>query len=150
MGGEQEWMRRPARDGERICCVDRWPMPIFPLPRRTAAGAGTMSATDEAAEPRSLSVPAVPIAEPGRRIRRGWLVRRALLAADTIGLLCAFLLTEVLFVHDGFVGGIGIGVESAIFVGLLPVWFLGAKLYGLYDRAEERATHSTADDVTSG
>jgi exopolysaccharide biosynthesis polyprenyl glycosylphosphotransferase len=32
---------------------------------------------------------------------------------------------------------------------LLPAWVLAAKLYGLYDRDEERATHSTADEVVS-
>ena len=29
------------------------------------------------------------------------------------------------------------------------MWVLAAKLYGLYDRDEERATHSTADEVVS-
>ncbi len=32
---------------------------------------------------------------------------------------------------------------------MLPVWVLAAKLYGLYDRDEERATYSTADEVVS-
>jgi exopolysaccharide biosynthesis polyprenyl glycosylphosphotransferase len=32
---------------------------------------------------------------------------------------------------------------------LLPAWAIAAKLYGLYDRDEERATHSTADEIVS-
>jgi len=80
------------------------------------------------------------------RMRRGWLVRRMLLAADLLALSAAFAVVEAFF-HQ--VGGIGIGVEWLIFLGLLPVWVLAAKLYGLYDRDEERATHSTADEVVS-
>jgi exopolysaccharide biosynthesis polyprenyl glycosylphosphotransferase len=82
-----------------------------------------------------------------RRIRRGWLVRRALLAADVTGLMAAFAATEVLFRGSGLVDTVGIGVESVIFVLALPAWVVAAKFYGLYDRDEEHATHSTADDV---
>src|SRR5207245_838028 len=57
--------------------------------------------------------------------------------------------TELLFVGDHLVGGVGIGPESAIFVAWLPAWVVAAKLYGLYDRDEERATHSTADEVVN-
>jgi exopolysaccharide biosynthesis polyprenyl glycosylphosphotransferase len=61
-----------------------------------------------------------------------------LLAADVAGLLAAFIATEE---------EVGIAVEAVIFVLALPVWIVAAKLYGLYDRDEERATHSTADEV---
>ena len=81
------------------------------------------------------------------RMRRGWLVRRMLLAADLLALTAAFVVVEVSF--QDLVGAIGPGVEAIIFLGLLPVWVLAAKLYGLYDRDEERATHSTADEVVS-
>ena len=81
------------------------------------------------------------------RMRRGWLVRRMLLAADLLALTAAFVVVEVSF--QELVGAIGPGVEAIIFLGLLPVWVLAAKLYGLYDRDEERATHSTADEVVS-
>jgi exopolysaccharide biosynthesis polyprenyl glycosylphosphotransferase len=81
-------------------------------------------------------------------VRRGWLVRRALLAADVVGLLSAFFLVELAFRHR-YTGGIAFGGETAIFFASLPVWVLAAKLYGLYDRDEERATHSTADEVVS-
>src|SRR5207248_8764980 len=82
-----------------------------------------------------------------RRIRRGWIVRRALLVADVVGLLAAFCATELLFL--GLQGRVGIPVQSAIFVAVLPLWVVAAKLYGLYDRDEERATHSTADEVVT-
>jgi exopolysaccharide biosynthesis polyprenyl glycosylphosphotransferase len=85
----------------------------------------------------------------GRRIRRGWLVRRMLLAADLAGLLAAFFAIELIFLGNQFIDNVGIGEESLIFVLLLPAWVVAAKLYGLYDRDEERATHSTADEVVS-
>ena len=68
-----------------------------------------MSATKHIAASRSGSAaPDQGLDDPGgdafaaprqavpRRIRRGWLVRRALLAADVIGLLTAFFATELL------------------------------------------------------
>jgi exopolysaccharide biosynthesis polyprenyl glycosylphosphotransferase len=79
---------------------------------------------------------------------RGWLVRRMLLGADLVALAISFAIVEAIF-HNRGLGGIGIGVETVIFLGLLPVWVLAAKLYGLYDRDEENATHSTADEVVS-
>jgi exopolysaccharide biosynthesis polyprenyl glycosylphosphotransferase len=82
------------------------------------------------------------------RLRRGWVVRRMLLAADLLALSTAFAIVEVAFRHD-LVGGIGAGLEAVIFLCLLPLWVLAAKLYGLYDRDEEEATHSTADEVVS-
>jgi exopolysaccharide biosynthesis polyprenyl glycosylphosphotransferase len=81
------------------------------------------------------------------RMRRGWLVRRMLLAADLLGLSAAFAVVEVVFQAEA--GEVGIGIEIVIFLTLLPVWVLTAKLYGLYDRDEERTTHSTADEVVS-
>ena len=74
---------------------------------------------------------------------RGWLVRRLLLAADTIGLIIGFTFSEILFENGLF----GPWVEYAVFVGSLPIWMFGAKLFGLYDRDEERTDHSTADDL---
>jgi exopolysaccharide biosynthesis polyprenyl glycosylphosphotransferase len=92
---------------------------------------------------------AAPRQDALRRIRRGWLVRRALLAADILGLLTAFFATELLFAEDHLAGGVGIGAKLAIFIAWLPAWVVAAKLYGLYDRDEERATHSTADEVVN-
>ncbi|HZS23731.1 MAG TPA: sugar transferase [Gaiellaceae bacterium] len=79
--------------------------------------------------------------------RRGWLVRRMLLAADLVGLLAAFLLVEWFARHRGSLGAVDMRSEILVFVGSLPLWVVVAKLYGLYDRDEARTDHSTADDV---
>jgi exopolysaccharide biosynthesis polyprenyl glycosylphosphotransferase len=84
-----------------------------------------------------------------RRVRRGWLVRRMLLAADVLGLSAAFFLTEFLFGGGRLVDHVGLGVEAAVFAAVVPVWVVAAKLYGLYDQDDERAVHSTADEVVS-
>lgn len=76
--------------------------------------------------------------------RRGWLIRRALLAADLFGLSLAFVISEVLL---GPGSGFGAGGEYGLFIATLPLWVLAAKLYGLYDHDEERTDHSTADDL---
>jgi exopolysaccharide biosynthesis polyprenyl glycosylphosphotransferase len=112
----------------------------------------TARATDSAREPVggfAATVPSTRSRDAGqvRQGRRGWLVRRVLLAADIVGLVVAFSITELVFRGSGVVDEVGIGIESVIFVLGLPVWVLAAKLYGLYDRDEERATHSTADEV---
>jgi exopolysaccharide biosynthesis polyprenyl glycosylphosphotransferase len=119
--------------------------------RATSASAGAPEAAGFAvrgtAELEPLAVSGSDRAR--RRLRRGWLVRRLLLGADLLALSVAFAIVEVAFRHDRLVGGVGIGVETVIFLCLLPVWVLAAKLYGLYDRDEESATHSTADEVVS-
>jgi exopolysaccharide biosynthesis polyprenyl glycosylphosphotransferase len=79
---------------------------------------------------------------------RGWLVRRMLLAADLVGLIGAFLLAQLVFGSGAGRGNeLGVTAEFALFALTLPVWVVVAKLYGLYDRDEERTDHSTADDV---
>ena len=82
------------------------------------------------------------------RLRRGWLVRRVLLAADVAGLALAFATTELFFRGEP-VHGMPVAVQVVVFIALLPLWVVAAKLYGLYDRDEERATYSTADEVVS-
>jgi len=72
--------------------------------------------------------------------RRGWVIRRALAAADVVGLTLAFVIAESL------VGG-GVTTDHfLLFLATLPVWVVVAKLYGLYDNDEERTDHSTADE----
>jgi exopolysaccharide biosynthesis polyprenyl glycosylphosphotransferase len=73
--------------------------------------------------------------------RRGWLVRRLLLVADLVGLIGAFALTEAFLTYSAQPS------EWIALLAALPVWILMAKLYGLYDRDEERADHSTVDDL---
>jgi exopolysaccharide biosynthesis polyprenyl glycosylphosphotransferase len=83
----------------------------------------------------------------GNGRRRGWLVRRALLLADLLGLTCAFAVAQQVYsahvADQGSVHGLG---EILAFVGSLPLWVVAAKLYGLYDKDEERTDHSTTDD----
>jgi exopolysaccharide biosynthesis polyprenyl glycosylphosphotransferase len=78
---------------------------------------------------------------------RGWLVRRLLLMADVVGLSAALLLAEWLSNGHAKSGTLGSRAEILVFVATLPAWVVIAKLYGLYDRDEERTDHSTADDV---
>ena len=79
--------------------------------------------------------------------RRGWLVRRALLTADVVGLLAAFITTEAVVPGQGSpVNAVSATGEYLMFFATLPIWVVAAKLYGLYDRDEERTNHSTADD----
>jgi exopolysaccharide biosynthesis polyprenyl glycosylphosphotransferase len=87
------------------------------------------------------------LVSPPRR-RRGWIVRRVLLAADAVGLLLAFLVTELVLTN--YANGLDPRVVKlfVLFLASLPLWILAAKLYGLYDRDDERTDHSTADDVS--
>ncbi len=79
--------------------------------------------------------------------RRGWLVRRALLAADLAGLTLAFLVAQQIYtVNTAGASHIDLLTEVLLFVATLPGWVLVAKLYGLYDKDEERTNHSTTDD----
>jgi exopolysaccharide biosynthesis polyprenyl glycosylphosphotransferase len=86
----------------------------------------------------------------GKRGRRGWLVRRMLLVADLLGLSLAFFVGE-LFSSDpiGRNGEFNGLAELALVGAALPLWVFLANLNGLYDRDEERADHSTPDDLGS-
>jgi exopolysaccharide biosynthesis polyprenyl glycosylphosphotransferase len=77
---------------------------------------------------------------------RGWLVRRMLLAADLAGLVAAMALAEWIVNRHNSLGVLNMRAEILVFLVTLPGWVVVAKLYGLYDRDEERTDHSTADD----
>ena len=79
--------------------------------------------------------------------RRGWLVRRTLLVADLVGLILAFVVADALLGSRGGSDDVSLKAEYALFFATLPAWVLLAKLHGLYERDEERADHSTIDDV---
>ena len=110
---------------------------------------------------RALNVPADLLAtldEPARerlamraasgRVDRGWLVRRALVLADTVGLSLAFALATVFFAAPGSIDNTADAVrECVFFLATLPVWVVVANLYGLYRNDEERTDHSSADDL---
>ncbi len=99
----------------------------------------------------SLDARTIEILERRRGIaivkRRGWLMRRMLVASDLAGLALSFALTQWIYGMQTNGGRVELAEEALIFGLTLPLWVLGAKLYGLYDRDEERANHSTMDDV---
>jgi exopolysaccharide biosynthesis polyprenyl glycosylphosphotransferase len=105
--------------------------------------------------PRSEGIPAalaraVEEEAAGRRRRsrsRGWLVRRALVLADVVGLALAVLIAEILFGSTGSVDRLDLVTEYVLFLATLPGWILFAKLFRLYDHDDERADHSTVDDL---
>jgi exopolysaccharide biosynthesis polyprenyl glycosylphosphotransferase len=125
---------------------ERGPLTLREAPLPIGHAGGTRAAAVPAETASALG--AESWHEP-RRMRRGWLVRRMLLAADIVGLTLSFALVELLFRGTLLLDNVGIKDESLIFVALLPVWAVAAKLYGLYDRDEERATHSTIDETVS-
>ncbi len=75
-------------------------------------------------------------------------MRRALAAADLLGLSVAFGMIELMyFVNRNPAGDVSLRGEMALFVVSLPLWLVAAKFHGLYDHDEERANHSTVDDL---
>ncbi len=75
-----------------------------------------------------------------RSIRRK-LVRRALAAADAVGLTLAYAAAAT---ADRGVAG---GWSATVFVLTLPVWLAAAHAYGLYDDDHRRPEHSTLDEL---
>jgi exopolysaccharide biosynthesis polyprenyl glycosylphosphotransferase len=72
-------------------------------------------------------------------------VRRALAAADVAGLTAAFLTAEAIMTLRGW--PIDLRLEAFLFLLTIPAWIAFAKIYGLYDRDEERTNHTTVDDL---
>ena len=81
------------------------------------------------------------------RGRRGWIMRRALLVADVVGLLLAFLTAGVIVGAAESGARLLVSTEVGLLVVCLPLWVVGAKLAGLYDRDDEQAAGSTLGDV---
>jgi exopolysaccharide biosynthesis polyprenyl glycosylphosphotransferase len=79
--------------------------------------------------------------------RRGWLVRRALVVADVIGLSLAFLAAELLFSPSATGDPVHPWLEGLVFALTLPLWVVTGRLYGLYKHDEERNNHATVDDL---
>jgi exopolysaccharide biosynthesis polyprenyl glycosylphosphotransferase len=114
----------------------------------TAAELAQRTELRSAVDDRTLEILERRQSRPAAR-RRGWLVRRMLLLADVTGLLLAFVVAEVIFGSSGSVGShVDFIGELLLFVLTIPVWVVVAKLYGLYDRDEERTDHSTVDEVS--
>jgi exopolysaccharide biosynthesis polyprenyl glycosylphosphotransferase len=73
------------------------------------------------------------------------MMRRVLVIADVAGLTVAFLTAEAVMRARGW--AVDYTREVPLFAATLPVWVLVARMYGLYDRDEERTDHSTLDDL---
>jgi exopolysaccharide biosynthesis polyprenyl glycosylphosphotransferase len=74
-------------------------------------------------------------------------MHRALLAADVMGLTLAFAVAGLAFDQIDIPGHVGSSQELLVFVASLPLWVVLIKLHGLYDRDDERANHTTVDDL---
>jgi exopolysaccharide biosynthesis polyprenyl glycosylphosphotransferase len=89
------------------------------------------------------------VSAPARRRGRSQLTR-ALVGADVAALVLAMAVVEALYGASGGHGNrLALAVEALVFLGTLPAWLVAAKLFRLYDRDDERADHSTVDDLTS-
>lgn len=97
--------------------------------------------------PGLLGAPVPAPVRSARRLRRGWLMRRVLVGADVLGLFLAFAVVELAIGSVGVPDNLSLLTETFVFLGLLPAWILGLWLAGLYERDEERASHSTTDDM---
>jgi exopolysaccharide biosynthesis polyprenyl glycosylphosphotransferase len=75
--------------------------------------------------------------------RRGWLMRRMLLAADLAALVTSFIIVGLVLPNRGD----ALRTESLLFLLSLPAWIILAKLYALYALDEEQADHSTGDEL---
>src|SRR5436190_19561629 len=70
-----------------------------------------------------------------------------LLLADLVGLVAAFVIAQlVAAATTSGPDAVARNAEFGIFLLSLPMWIVVAKLYGLYERDEERTDHSTTDD----
>jgi exopolysaccharide biosynthesis polyprenyl glycosylphosphotransferase len=87
------------------------------------------------------------LGETDRRHDRGWLMRRLLAVADLLALSGAFLAVDLTYPRSVTGDAVPFDTEFALFFLTLPGWIVLAKLYGLYDLDEERADHSTADEL---
>jgi exopolysaccharide biosynthesis polyprenyl glycosylphosphotransferase len=79
---------------------------------------------------------------------RAWLLHRALLFADVLGLALAFFLGQLLFEPAGRTPDVvSPRIETLVFIACVPLWIVIAQLSGLYGRDEQRADHSTVEDI---
>jgi exopolysaccharide biosynthesis polyprenyl glycosylphosphotransferase len=79
--------------------------------------------------------------------RRGWLIRRALLLGDVVGL--TFAAAVATLVDRPSAGWPLRPADAFAFAAFLPIWVVTAKLSGLYGRDEERTDHTTVDEVVT-
>jgi len=87
--------------------------------------------------------PASAVLPAARRRGPAGLLRRALLAADLTGLVVAFAVASAAGTRPRA------AEEVVAFVVLIPLWVVGAKLFGLYGADEQRIDHSTVDEIAA-
>jgi exopolysaccharide biosynthesis polyprenyl glycosylphosphotransferase len=124
-------------------------------PRRTGADRGRPQAGGWGASrlrPRLVDERTVEILERRHRgigafIDRGWLVRRSLLVADIVGLSLTFGVVQLAIDSAARGDRYSSPAEFGFFAATLPLWVVVAKLQGLYNRDEDRADNTTADDL---
>jgi exopolysaccharide biosynthesis polyprenyl glycosylphosphotransferase len=75
------------------------------------------------------------------------MVRRALVCGDLLGILLAFYLSSTIAPAGSAQTMVGTSFEVVLLAISLPVWLGLFKLNGLYDRDEEHADYSTADEL---
>jgi len=97
-------------------------------------GIGSRSYTDGFDAPLTISE------SSPRRASRRQLIRRALVAADVVGLVAAYVALVLL-------QGSGMTLDLLFLIAIVPLWVIGANAYGLYDRDEQRPDHTTLDDA---
>ena len=120
--------------------------PAFEALRRERADAvGDLPAQAAAA----LVLPAsrTPINPRSGARRRGWIMRRTLLLADVCGILLAGLITTLVIGNSGETDFISGSTELLLILVAVPMWAVAAHLAGLYGFDEDRANHSTVDDM---
>jgi len=81
-----------------------------------------------------------------RPMRRGWLIRRLLLAADVVGLGVSLAVISLIAQIVGTAHTLE-AAELLLLLLSLPAWVILASLHGLYDRDEDLADRSTVDDL---
>ena len=80
-----------------------------------------------------------------RRVAEAGSSAAALLTADALSLILAYLLAKLVVSGGGSSGHPWLEFGALLLT--LPLWTVAAKLYGLYDRDEEHVDHSTIDEV---
>src|SRR5262245_61769673 len=82
-----------------------------------------------------------------RAARRRWLIHRMLLVGDVLGLVLAFVCTQLLLAFSEGRAADLVGPDSLFFVLSLPVWVGMITVYSLYERDDALAHASTVDDL---
>ena len=119
----------------------RPPTPGTPPSPDVPLGGEPAVATDLAATMDDFTRGLLGRSDQERRVR---LVPRSLMIADLLGLSLTYLVTTLFWGGDGAFGSTR---ETLVFCATLPCWLVVARLQGLYRADQERADHSTTDDI---